>query len=162
MNSPLNSPLEISVRVLMILTKAFPASFDINRIVLLDHGLLHSADLGGPESIHPPLPVRAGELGVKRSIVERGLQVLLRAELVNMIALETGIEYQASDNAYSFISILSSSYSSLLQDRAAWAVTHFAKLSNMELRNEMRSISGSWTEEIHIGKPAVDDGGNSS
>lgn len=158
MKSPLNSPLEIGIRVLIVLTKAYPASFDINMIVLLDHGLLHSADLGGPESLHPPLPIRAGELGVKRNSVELGLQVMLRAELVEMVALEAGIQYQASDTAYSFISILSSEYSNSLQDRASWAVNHFANLSEMALRNEMRSISDSWAEEFHANDLVADNG----
>ena len=61
MKTPLNSPLEVGIRVLMLLAEAFPAGLDLNDLVLLDHGLLHSADLGGPESLHPPLPIRAGE-----------------------------------------------------------------------------------------------------
>ncbi|MGL5824044.1 MAG: ABC-three component system middle component 2, partial [Nocardioides sp.] len=60
--TPLNGPLEVAVRVLMVLVEAFPEHLDLNRLVLLDHGLLHSADLGGPESLHPPVPIRAGEL----------------------------------------------------------------------------------------------------
>jgi hypothetical protein len=63
----------------MILTEAFLEHLDVNRLVLLDHSVLHTADLGGPESLHPPLPIRAGELGVKRTTIEQGLQVMLRA-----------------------------------------------------------------------------------
>ena len=78
MSNPLNSPIEVGIRVLMILVEAFPAHLDINCLVLLDHGLLHSADLNGPESLHPPIPIRVGELGMKRQHIEAGLQVMIR------------------------------------------------------------------------------------
>lgn len=48
MTLPLNSPLEMGVRALMLLDEALPSPLDLRRLVLLDHGLLHSADLGGP------------------------------------------------------------------------------------------------------------------
>jgi len=83
-SSPLNGPLEVAVRVLTVLTVAFPARLDLNRLVLLDHGLLHSADLGGPKSLHPPVPLRSGELGMKRERIQHGMEVLLRAELAHM------------------------------------------------------------------------------
>ena len=41
MSNPLNSPLEVGMRVLMILVEAFPAHLDINRLVLLDLSLIH-------------------------------------------------------------------------------------------------------------------------
>ncbi len=44
MKTPLNSPLEVGIRVLMLLAEAFPAGLDLNDLVLLDHGLLHSAE----------------------------------------------------------------------------------------------------------------------
>ena len=90
MSNPLNSSLEVGMRVLMILVDAFPAHLDINRLVLLDHGLLHSADLDGPESLHPPIPVRVGELGVKRQHIEDGLHVMIRAGLAGPSRATTG------------------------------------------------------------------------
>lgn len=97
MKSPLNSPLEVGVRVLMLLSEAFPAHLDLNRLVLLDHGLLHSADIGGPESLHPPLPIRAGELGVKRRTIEDGLELMTRAGLAQMDVGGRGAEAERED-----------------------------------------------------------------
>lgn len=150
MRSPLNSPLEVGVRVLLILAEAYPERLDVSRLVLLDHGVLHSADLGGPASLHPTLPVRAGELGVKRAAIEEGLHVMLRAHLVEMSANETGIEFQASDAAYSFASVLESDYSTTLQERVGWVVNRFGDLSEETLRGEMRSIFASWSEEFGV------------
>ena len=153
MRTPLNSPLEVGIRILTILTEAFPARLDVGRLVLLDHGLLHSADLGGPRSLHPPLPIRSGELGVKRAAIEQGLQVMLRAGLVEMSASESGIEFSASDSAYSFVSILESDYARDLLQRAQWVVRHFHDLSEATLRRDMRSIFGSWSEEFEHVQP---------
>jgi len=148
MRSPLNSPLEVGARILMILTVAYPDHLDINRLVLLDHGVLHSADLGGPSSLHPALPVRAGELGVKRTVIEEGLQVMVRAKLVEMSTSDQGIEYVASDNAYSFVSVLASDYATVLHERVLWIFNHFSDLSEEVLRAQMRSIFSSWSEEF--------------
>ena len=161
MRSPLNSPVEVGVRVLMILTAVYPEHLDVNRLVLLDHSVLHSADLGGPDSLHPPLPIRAGELGVKRTVIEQGLQVMLRAGLIEMSAAETGIRFQASDSAYSFVSILGADYATALRERARWVAQHFGDLSETALRAQMRTIFTDWSEEFGTAEAMVRDGESS-
>lgn len=148
MSSPLNSPIEVGVRVLVLLTEAFPSHLDLNRLVLLDHGLLHSADLGGPHSLHPALPIRAGELAVKRRTIESGLQVMIRAGLAQMDSGEDGIEFYASEDAQGFVSLLTTNYAVALHDRAAWVITHFGELNEETLRREMRNASAHWSEEL--------------
>jgi hypothetical protein len=148
MSSPLNSSLEVGVRVLMILNEAFPEHLDVNRLVLLDHGVLHSADLGGPDSLHPPLPIRVGELGVKRAVIEQGLQVMLRAGLVEMISKDSGIQFQASDRAFNFVSILDSDYAVALHSRVKWVLQYFTDLSEEAIRSQMRAIFDTWSEEF--------------
>lgn len=148
MTSPLNSPLEVGVRVLMLLAEAFPAHLDLNRLVLLDHGLLHSADLGGPESLYPPLPIRSGELGVKRRTIQGGLEVMIRAGLAQMDAGEDGIRFQASEDAEGFVNLLVTSYAEALHDRASWVVDHFGALEESALRQQMRDVSAHWSEEF--------------
>lgn len=153
MNSPLNGPLETAVRVLTVLTEAFPAHLDLNRLVLLDHGLLHSADLGGPESLHPPVPLRAGELGMKRQRIQEGLEVLGRARLVQMEPSAEGIHFWASERATGFVRLLETDYAHALSERAEWVVEHFGELSDADLREAMRSVSGHWAEEFEHADP---------
>lgn len=150
MGSPLNSPLEDGLRVLMVLVEAFPTHLDINRLVLLDHGLLHSADLDGPESLHPPIPVRVGELGVKRQHIEEGLHVMLRAGLAEMFAEGNGIEFCASDAAESFLRLLESDYAHALHERARWVVDELGAVDDNSLRERMREISAHWSEEFEV------------
>ncbi|MFF4026304.1 ABC-three component system middle component 2 [Nocardia elegans] len=147
--SPFNSPLEVGVRVLMILVEGYPRSLDINSLVLLDHGVLHSADLGGPDSLHPPLPIRAGELGVKRETIEAGLELMLRVGLAEMSASAGGVEFRAGDEALNFIRILDSRYARALHDRVVWVVQRFDDLSDNVLRRQMRAVFDSWSEEFH-------------
>lgn len=150
MSSPLNSPLEVGLRVLMILVEAFPAHLDVNRLVLLDHGLLHSADLDGPESLHPPIPVRVGELGVKRQHIEAGLQVMIRAGLAEMSAEDSGIEFWASETTESFLRLLESDYALALHDRAHWVVQELGAIDDSRLRERMREVSSHWSEEFEV------------
>lgn len=143
MRSPLNGPLEYGLRVLVMLTEAYPEQLDINHLVLLDHSVLHTADLGGPPSIHPDHPLHAGELGVRRANVEEGLRVMLRAGLVDMQAPSAGIRYQAGDEAYSFVSGLASSYIADLRNRTRWVVEQFGTLSDEQIRQHTMAIFGS-------------------
>ena len=154
MKSPLNSPLEVGVRVLMLLSEAFPAHLDLNRLVLLDHGLLHSADIGGPESLHPPLPIRAGELGVKRRTIEGGLELMIRAGLAQMDVGEDGIRFRATEDAEGFVNLLATSYAAALHDRASWVIGHFGTLEEAALRQAMRDVSAHWSEEFEQREPS--------
>jgi hypothetical protein len=153
--NPLNSPLEVAVRVLMILVEAFPDRLDLNRLVLLDHGTLHSADMGGPASLHPPIPIRAGELGIKRKLVLDGVEVLVRSGLAQMESQPEGIRFWASESAEGFAHLLETEYARALASRAAWAVDHFAELSDSEMRQAMRTVSGHWAEEFEHTQTAL-------
>lgn len=160
--APLNSPVEVGVRVLMVLTEAYPEKLDVNRLVLLDHGVLHSADLGGPESLHPALPVRAGELSVKRDAVEAGLQLMIRAGLVQMSLTPDGVQFHAGEGAHHFVEILGSTYATTLHERVAWVVRNFDDLSENSLRRQMRGIFASWSEEFETTKASTQERGESS
>lgn len=148
MKSVLNTPLEIGVRVAILLIETYPRSVDLAHLLLLDHALLHSADLGGPSSLHPNLPLRSGEFGVKRLSLQGGLQVLLRAGLVDLIPTASGIEYLATDDAYPFVSVLNTPYALALRNRAEWATARFADLSNEDFRATLQQVFGSWVEEF--------------
>ena len=151
--NPLNSPLEVGLRVLMVLQAAFPEHLDLNQLVLLDHSMLHSADLGGPDSLHPPVPVRAGELGVRREAIEAGLEVMIRAKLAHAGLGDGGVEFWAGEAADGFTRLLESAYALQLHDRAAWVVQHFGSLDESVLRAGLSSVAQHWSEEF---TPAIE------
>lgn len=148
MRTPLNSPLEVSVRVLMLLAESFPEQLDLNRLVLLDHGLLHSSDINGPASLHPALPIRAGELGMKRQVIDKSLEILARAELVEVTATPAGIQFSASESADSFVRLLTSDYAQALKERARWISGELEGLDEPALRERMRDILEHRSEEF--------------
>lgn len=153
----LNSPLEVGLRALFVLTEAYPEALDIGSLVLLDHGILNSADLGGPASLHPPLPGRSGELGMKRQLIEDGLQILIRSELTELTLDARGIQFRASEEAHGFTTLLQTPYASGLRERAKWIVELLLPADEASIRSRMRSVLGNWTEEFSPVIPLPED-----
>lgn len=154
MDSPLNGALEIGVRVSTLLTAAFPLPLDIARLVLLDHALLHTADLGGPPSIHPELPLRSGELGMKRSLISDGVEFACRVGLADVFTTTNGIEFRASESAPGFLALIKAEYYVDLSQRAQWVCDTFAETSDPELRSHMAEHLGDRSEEFDSNEPA--------
>jgi hypothetical protein len=122
----LNGPLEVGLRQLTLLNSAFPRALDLATLAALDHAVLHSADFGGPASLHPGVPHYRAEQAVKRELIEHGLQVMIRAGLINVRVSADGILYAASERAISFLKLLEASYVRDLKERADWVVSRYA------------------------------------
>jgi hypothetical protein len=88
---PFNSPLETGIRSVGVLVATYPKAFDLQRLVAFDYLVVHTGDLGGPESLHPELPMRSAELLVRRGLVERGLLLMRSRELIEREANPEGI-----------------------------------------------------------------------
>ena len=84
--SPFNSALETGVRTLAILVAAHPRAHDLHRLVQYDYLIVHSADADGPSSLHPPLPLRSGELLVRRNVIGRGILLMVSRGLVRRVS----------------------------------------------------------------------------
>lgn len=148
--SPFNSALETGLRTLSVLSATYPASADLQRLMTYDYLLVHSADAGGPESLHPGIPQRNGELLVRHTIIQNGLFLLLSRNLIDRSATENGIEYCATDASQPFLDRLDSPYTHALRERAAWIALTFAEMSNEELRWFVKSHFEKWTTEFHF------------
>jgi hypothetical protein len=143
--SPFNSPLETGLRALSILVSAYPRSFDLQSLVNFDYIIVHSGDLGGPASIHAPLPLRTSELVVRREIVDAGLALMMSRALVSRLATQMGIQYVATDSATSFLSTLREGYTLQLRERADWIAANFADMGDEEMRVAMRRLFQDWS-----------------
>jgi hypothetical protein len=146
--NPLNGPLEVGMRALVLLTEAFPRQLDAAQLVYLEHAMLHSGDLDGPSSLHPELPASPGELGMRRRLIEQGLVVLMRAGLASMTATESGFLYVATEEAPGFIEVLESPYVHQLRERAAWLTEVYAP-EGTDVREGMRQITQRWSERFN-------------
>lgn len=147
--SPFNSPLETGIRSLGVLASSYPHNFDLQRLVVFDHLVVHTGDLGGPASLHPRLPLRSAELLVRRSIVERGLMLMISRGLIERVVDEHGFSYRASELAEAFLESLATDYMQALKERAEWVATTFCASSEDEIRQTMNTIFEQWVDQFH-------------
>ncbi len=143
-----NSPLEAGVRAVTILVAAHPKSFDLHRLIAFDHLLVHTGDVGGPASLHPPVPLRSAELLVRRKLIERALLLMMSCELVTRVVDSQGIRYTAGENAVPFLAAIQSDYIKALQERARWLAGQLGTLPDAEFRVLMRRFFDQWVEEF--------------
>lgn len=145
---PFNSPLETGVRSLVILNAVYPNSLDLQRLVDFDYLVVHSSDAGGPKSLHAPLPLRTGELLVRRGLIEKGLILMMSRGLILREPTVSGIHYTATDSAHPFLQALNSAYMIKLKERAEWVADRFQNSTNDEISNTTRSFFNDWTTQF--------------
>lgn len=148
MITPFNTPLETGVRALVVLDALFPDSSDLQRLVTFDYLVVHSGDAGGPQSIHAPLPLRSGELLVRRGLIERGLLLMESRGLVRREPSSAGFYYRATEQSTPFLSALQSKYVGRLVNRAEWAAETFGSFGEAELNTLVRKFFDEWTTEF--------------
>jgi len=151
--TPFNSPLETGIRSLAILVAAHPLAFDLERLVEMDYLVVHSGDAGGPQSLHAALPMRAGELLVRRGLIEKGLLLMASRNLIQRIPAEDGFNYVAGDAAAPFLASLTSSYSQKLKERAQWAVERFMDITTSEIRQITHLLFENWSSQFQATNP---------
>jgi hypothetical protein len=143
--NPFNSAFEAGVRSLAILTVAFPRKLDIQTLVLFDYLAVHSGDVNGPASLHPPVPLRSGELLVRSELIERGILLMTSRDLLaREFALE-GIFYRATEESGPFLDSLQADYTLRLRERADWVIENFGELEPPELRERTSGLLKQWT-----------------
>ncbi len=147
--SPFNSALETGVRTLAVLVSSYPNTHDLGRLVQYDYLTVHSADAGGPPSLHPPLPLRSGELLVRRRLIEAGLRLMMSRSLIRRELHIEGFYYAAEDAAGAFLDSLRSPYIAQLRDRADWVASAFDDLGLDELNAVTKHLFDAWTTEFH-------------
>lgn len=144
--NPLNSAIEVGMRTLVLLARSHPHPLDLSWLVVLDHAMLHSSQFDGPPSLHPRLPAQPGELGLKRQVMQEGLEVLMRAGLATVEATSDGLVYQATERGSGFVGILEAPYVGELRLRAQWAIDQFA--STTDAVAATRDITTRWHDEF--------------
>lgn len=147
-SSPFNSALETGVRNLAILVACYPKAHDLSRLVQYDYLTVHSADANGPPSLHPPLPLRSGELLVRRGLIESGLNLMMSRSLVHRDLHARGLLYRAEDTAAIFLDNIKSPYILKLRKRADWVATTFDDLDDDELDAIVKRLFQAWTIEF--------------
>ena len=156
---PFNSTLETGIRALVVLEAFYPRRCDLLEMTWLDHLVVHTGDFDGqdvPESLHPDLPNRVGELLVRRQLVEKSLRLMQQVHLVELFETEDGISFAASEDAPSYLDLLQAPYSLALKQRAKWMANRFAVLQTAEIRALIEGRIGRWTAEFRVEELPVD------
>ena len=128
-----NSPFELGIRMVFLLLEIYPKKMDLHMLSYLDYALIYSGDLGGPDSLHTPVPLRGGEYLSRKQIIEQGLHLMSHRGFVDICYNKDGITYYAGDNASSLIGLMGGVYSHELRKRGKWVSQYFSNHSAKEL-----------------------------
>ncbi len=156
--SAFNSALETGVRALAVLEACYPSAHDLSRLTQYDYLVVHSGDANGPPSLHPPLPLRSGELLVRRGVVEAGLQLMISRSLACRKMHPEGILYCADETATPFFSSIKSPYITTLRQRAKWVAATFDIVSAEQLDSIIGHVLEAWTIEFQPIEPTIQPG----
>ncbi len=143
-----NSPFELGFRMVYLLNSLQPAGADLQKLVLLEYAIVYSEDLGGPPSLHTPVPYRGSEYLSRRAIIAQGLYLMSTRGLVAVNMDETGITYFAGETARTMVSALTSSYLRELESRCRWAAASFATLSSRDMTQRFALQGHLWGAEF--------------
>lgn len=143
-----NTPMETGVRATVVLDAAFPRAFDLACVTWLDHLVVHTADIGGPPSLHPDIPQRTGELLVRRRLIEDGLNMMRRLHLIAAKVSERGIVYQACEDATAFSDSLRTQYGRALKQRAEWLAGYLTNKTDQQIETLINERIGLWAVEF--------------
>lgn len=143
-----NTPFETGLRSVVILTAAYPESLGLNRLVVFDHLVVHTEDVGGPDSMHPRDRSRAAEILVRRGLVQSGLSLMQTRGLVERLVTTQGFRYRAGEQSGLFVDTLSSEYMVALKERAGWLIAAIQPMSDEELAKLVQSRMDVWEPEF--------------
>lgn len=144
-----NGPVEMGLRALVVLVEVYPEALDLQRLVTFDYFLVHSGDIvDGPPSLHPPSPLRGGEVSIRRRLLERGLNLYRICGLIEQVHSNTGIDYLAADSAASFLEAFRATYVQELRTRARWLEAAVGSRTDEELLAIVADTRGRWRAEF--------------
>ncbi|MFM0108923.1 threonine transporter RhtB [Paraburkholderia rhynchosiae] len=115
-----NSSFELGVRMVFLLLALHPRKADLQTLVYMDYAAIYSADLGGPSSLHTPVPLRNGEYLSRRDVIEQGLYLMSTRGLVSIEADVGGIWYSAGESAAALVGLIAGEYGTVLAERCRW------------------------------------------
>lgn len=143
-----NSPFELGLRMVYLLTALSPHGADLQKLVLLDYAIVYSGDLEGPDSLHTPVPYRGAELLSRRELIEQGLYLMSTRGLVDATMDESGITYLAGPSALTLVGSLTSKYFLALEERCKWAAARFENKDSPTLMREFAERGHLWGAEL--------------
>lgn len=147
-----NTPFELGLRMVYLLFALRPGGADLQKLVLLDYAIVYSQDVGGPASLHTPVPYRNAELFSRRERIEQGLYLMSTRGLVDVVLDDKGMTYIVGSSSFTMVGSLSSKYWRDLQERCVWVAERFGQASSNELLNLFAESGHLWGAELETVK----------
>jgi hypothetical protein len=142
-----NSPLELGIRSLLILD-CLNKQTEIETLMFLDYLSLNTKDIGGPDSLHAPIPHRGVQVYARKEILSKGIIILISKQLIDIVPTNKGICYQINKTGNKFLEFFTSEYFEELKSRVKWVVEKFNTFSNAELNEFVNSRLDKWGGEF--------------
>lgn len=143
-----NTPFELGLRMVYLLSALRPGGADLQKLVLLDYAIIYSRDVGGPTSLHTPVPFRNAELFSRRERIEQGLYLMSTKGLVDVVLDDRGVTYVAGASSFTMVGALSSKYWRDLQNRCSWAARQFGQAGSSQLLILFSESGHLWGAEL--------------
>lgn len=89
---------------------------------------------------------------MRRTVLEHGLQLMVRAGLVEVHLTDEGLCFQASEEAAPFVQLIRSAYIDQLRDVASWVVQRVGDQPPASIRTELSRITRQWADELDTGE----------
>lgn len=150
-----NTPLEIGLRVLIILNELGNEAIDLNRLIIYDYFVIHSGDFDkNLNNLHPPIPHRSGELIIKRKVMQEGINLMYSRELLDIEFTPRGIYYKANEITSAFVSYLNTTYASEVSRYSKLVIDKFNSYSddkiNLFINENLQKWGSEFTKESLI------------
>lgn len=150
-----NSQLEVGLRAIVILDAFSPRRLDLTEISLFDYFVVHTSDVGGPSSLHPDIVSRTGEYLIRRRLIEDGIKLMHRVHLVEIRNEDTGIKFEASDEAGVLLDLMSTPYNEKLKLCARWLAEQADGLTSGEFEERLRKTIDRWALQFDADSASI-------
>lgn len=136
-----------------LLMALYPRKVDLQRLVYFDYAAIYSYDLGGPESLHTPVPLRGGEYASRREVIEEGLYIMVSRSFIDVEAGPSGINYSLGENGPALVGLMGGAYSRELYKRCQWVAEELGAKDDASLEEMFGAHGVLWGAEFVAVEP---------
>jgi hypothetical protein len=145
-----NTPIEFSLRCLVILNKIGSGGCELEKLMYFEYLSLNTFDIGGPRSLHAPIPNRGVQVYSRKSLVQKGITILLAKELIHVNQTKNGFYYSINKVGARFLELMDSQYFIELSERVDWVLKRFNNLTTFQIKEFIDRNIESWGGEFIV------------
>ncbi len=147
-NKVYNSNFEIAIRILVILLNLPFKRASTYKLMVLDHISLNTYDVGGPASLHAPIPNRGVQIYSRKEILNESIKLLISKDLIIINPNKNGLLYEITENGINYLTYFESKYFNQLKEKVEWTSEKFGNLSDGDLKTYVNQNLSKWGEEF--------------